>query len=300
MSACACNVSFGNTGKANCEPIQDVAVKYFFTRKYADDGSRNNIPVVTEIDEAYLIARLNDADPSKRWYPSRPLINVVDERGDPTTESIDGVDYIVEEGTRTVEAFSVRTDSVYLGKISTGKCGDFAIYAIDKSNRLIGEISSDETIIYPLAIEGGTFDTRLIKPTQTTIQKTRIAFAYSKLLSDESLRMMEATADLKNAIGLLDVRAEDSAVSTTGFTLDLTLDYGYANNRQIVEGWTDASFAVYNETTEASITPTSVTVTGNSYVFVIPPQTAGDVLTITQTNPDKNGFELIATVTIPV
>jgi len=297
MGACPCNVSFGNTGKANCEPIQDVTAKLIFVRTFADDGTKNAIPVGTEVDDAYITARLNDPDVSKRWYPSRRLVSVEDVRGDNTTESIDGVDYITDKGQRTFVGFSPKTDSVYLGKIAQGECGQFSVFTVDKSNRIIGETSTDGLNLYPVAIEEGTYYTRLVKTTQATVQKTEIGFTYSILANDADLRMILATGDILGATGLLDVNAANSGESTTGFVSVLTLDYGYYGANLAVVGWLLADFALYNVTQDTAVVITSVTeAPDGTYTFVIPAQTAADELTLTGV---KDGFELESTILIP-
>lgn len=297
MGACACNVGFGNTGKANCEPIQDVTAKLIFVRTFADDGTKNAIPVGTVVDDAFIEARINEVDVSKRWYPSRRLVAVEDVRGDNATESIDGVDYITDKGQRTFVGFSPKTDAVYLGKISQGECGQFSVFIVDKSNRIIGEESEDGLNLYPVAIEEGTYYTRLVKTTQSTVQKTEIGFTFSILSNDEDLRLTQATGDLLGSTGLLDVNATNSGESTVGFVSALALDYGYFGSEIPVVGWVLADFELYNVTQDVAVVITSVTETPDgTYTFVIPAQTAADELTLKGV---KTGFELTSTIQIP-
>jgi len=296
---CECNISFGNTGKANCEPISDVTAKLIFVKTYADDGTRNAVLLTQAVDEAFLLERLNDADKSKRWYPSRPLVNVVDERADPVTETIEGVNYITDEGVRTFVGESVKTDTVYLGKISRGKCGAFSVFVVDKSGRLIGEISADGLSLNPLMIEQGTFSTKLVKTTSATVQRTQISFAYSTLIQDEDLRLRSSCADLVNAQGLLDVNAAVSGEAVTGFASVLTLDYGFAGAPRPVVGWVSADFEVYNVTQATSITPISVTENPDgTYTFVYTAAASADVIRLTQ-SATKTGFELYKLITTP-
>lgn len=300
MAVCECNIGFGNTGKASCEPIQDITKKLFFVNTFDSNGLRNSIPTGTVVDNDYLNERLNDTDKSKRWYPSRPLVAVTDERAEPQTEDIEGIAYVIDDGVRTFSGQSVKTDSVYLGKISQGKCGDFSVFVVDASNRLVGEISSDLTELYPLRLEEGTFWTLLVKPTNSTIQKTSINFIYSTLLKDEDLRLFSTTADLKDAVGLLDVFAENSAIALTGFVAKLTLDYGYANGLLAVEGWGVSDFVLTNQTTNTPVVIASVTESpAGTYEFVYPTVASGDVLVLTQANPAKDGFELASTIVTP-
>jgi hypothetical protein len=89
-----------------------------------------------------------------------------------------------------------------------------------------------------------------------------------------------------------------TSISTTGFSTELTYDYGTAVTKQKFKGAVLADFTLYNETTTASVTITSVTeATDGNYDFVIPAQTSADVLTLSLS---KDGFEMTdLTVTIP-
>lgn len=293
---CECNIALSNTG-VGCMPIQDTTVKLFLVPTFANDGTKNGVPISQIIDDTYLIERLNDADKSKRWYPTLPLKQVTDEREDPETEDIDGMSYITDEGVRNFTGFTISADPVYQGKLDSGKCGELSAFVIDKSGRLVGEISDDGSTLYPIPIERGTFYTKLIKTQQGVIQKVQISFAWSELASDKKLRLMTATADLVNARGLLDINATISGESTTGFVAALTYSYGYANAVQKAIGLLLADFELYNVTTGAPVVITSVTEDPvGTYTFVIPAQTSSDVLRLTDT---KNGIELIATVNIP-
>lgn len=292
-------MSFGNTGASNCEVISDVIVKLIFVSKHANDGSRNSILIGDVVDSTYITDRINDTDASKRWYPSRQLISVTDEKDDPNTESLDGIDYIVSQGARKFSAMSIKTDSVYLSKISKGKCGEFAVYGVDKSNRLIGEISTDGLYLYPLAIENGTFDAKLVKGTYSTIQKTMISFNYDDSLEDCDLRVYQSNTDIVYSCGLLDINAKITDVDKFGFTTSLTLDYGYSNNPQRVEGWALPDFVLYDITNSEILIPESMTERNGVYSFVIEYAPESRLISIAQKNPEKNGFELFTTLTIP-
>ena len=297
MAICSCNITLGGTGKGKCEPIQDVLANLFAVRTFDDSGVKNSIGVGDTVDSTYLTGKLNEADGSKRWYPLRQQKQVVDERAEAITETIDNVDYNTDKGVRTYSGAVIKADTVFLDNISGLECGAWSFFGIDKSNRIIGQVSIDGTELYPLPSEEGTVNTNLVKTSVGVIQKVLLTFTYSTLLRDEDLRLMESTADLVNAQGLLDVNAAISSESTTGFVADLTTDYGYFGDPIKVVGWVLADFALYNETQASAVVITSVTeAPDGTYTFVTPAQTSSDVLTLTDT---KDGFELSQTINIP-
>ena len=98
--------------------------------------------------------------------------------------------------------------------------------------------------------------------------------------------------------GILDVNAVYSSISTTGFVMATTSDYGDVKTPLVVKGLLLADFSLYNNTAAASVVITSVTESPDgTYTFVIPAQTSADVMTLTIS---ADGFELQdTTITIP-
>jgi len=73
----------GNTGfYKNCDINFKLLRGIFLLNTYAEDGTENKIAAGTEINEAYLTARLNDTDKTKRWYPLMDLEQIAGERAE--------------------------------------------------------------------------------------------------------------------------------------------------------------------------------------------------------------------------
>lgn len=297
---CNCNLGIGNTGVPGCVSLFDITRSGFFMYTYASDGTRNSIALGDVVDGAYITARINDPDPSKRWYPTLKLSMVEDVRADPQTQDIDGVAYITKEGIRTFKAQGIRQSHVYMAKIKGIECGQISVFCGDAQNRLSGRVSEDGTEFYPHMIEQGTAHVTFVKPTSTTAQSVNIAWTYSELERDEDLDLYETTADFAGIAatgGLLDAYAAVSAISTTGFAAKITHEYGTANNPGTVRGLKLADFSLYNVTDAASVAITSVTETpAGNYVFVIPAQTSADQLRLTAV---KKGVYLLEEFLIP-
>jgi len=316
MSLCACNSGGGNTGRPSCYDVFGTAKKLIFVEYYKPDGTINSVDVSAltggKLDQTYLDARVKDANPRTRWYPTPNLTSVTDERADDITEEIDNTQTVfLEEGVRAFEGFALKGDPIFVGNMNSWKCITAGVFAVDKD----GNLQGSETVagfLYPVRLQDESLSAQLIKASvsNSTSAKTRIKFAISELEEDSNLKMLEAvdiTADLKGATGLIDVIAgTPTAVSTTGFTVQLNTTYGGITNPIPAEGLTTSDFsmveispvpgvAVITSATESLITP-------GLYVFVIAVQTSADVLEVRNQTPGPlaKNYDLTAfQVTIP-
>lgn len=297
---CNCSLTLSNTGVPGKQSIAAVTKKLVFVKMYDDDGVRNSIASTDTLDQAYFDALVNQADASKRWYPTPEIKNITDERGDPTTETFtDNTVAVTIAGARTFTGVMLSMGSVFLGKLEAIACNNVGVYYIDNCGKLSGTISADGTKLYPVEIADGSFDVRLLKAADTAIAKVQVSFTVSALEKDANLRIAEpeSDADLLKLSGLLDVNAATSGESTTGFVSALTLDYGSFGDAIKVKGWALADFSLYNETSASSVAITSVTESPQgTYTFVIPAQSPADVLTLTGS---KAGYDLSASITVP-
>lgn len=308
MNFCACNGSILNTGTPNKQRVVSSGVKFIAVPLKADDGSFNQILASDVIDQAYLDARINDEDESKRWYPIGKFDNPEDTRADPITETFsDGASVITQQGVRTYVGWLVNFAPVYLEALNSFSCFDFGLFIIDACGALTGVVTKDGTALRPIRVNQNSWESRYLAATPTVSAKVQLSFEFSQLVADKDMRVIsedEVTADLLNAEGLLPLKAEASSVTTTGFVAALTVDYDLflAASQDEVPGWVAADFALENKTTNTPIVITSVTeAPEGTYTFVIPAQSAADVLELTnvKTSGQKPGFGLKQEITIP-
>lgn len=300
MAFCFCDGSNAskNTGLTAQKPFS-VKFGFFLVPIFADDGTRNKILSTDTIDAAYLTARLNDTDASKRWYPVMNLKNVTDERADPSFESFtDNSRAITSLGLRTFVGWKLSVEPKFIEKLEAFRCNRFGVYYVDACGALQGEVNADCTELYPIEVQRESFEPRLITATDAATEKVQITFDQAQPVADKDLMMIPAdniTADLKEATGLIDVTASEAvAPTTTEVQLDLAADYGGFGAKIPVEGWVLADFVAFNVTDDASVTLSSVTESASvpgRYTIVYPIQTAADVLRFTSS---KDGFELAA------
>jgi hypothetical protein len=312
---CNCSVGGGNTGTPSCYGIFDVTVQIILVEYYKADGTVNGIDVSTLsaggtiLSQSDLDALIRNVDSKERYYPSPSLKNIVDERADDITESYeDGTTSFIQEGARTFEGLIIKGDPVLLGNLKQWRCVTTGVFFIDKSGNLIGN-GKRAGFLDPILLEEETFSAGLIKGSDTTKQKDRIRFTVSSLENDSDLRMIEAgsiTAQLIGAKGLMDVIAgTPSAVSTTGFTVQLNTKYGGVIKKIPASGLAVTDFLVFNQTASANVVPVSVTenpAVPGEYAFVLPAQTSLDILLVSNpaVGPLATRYDLESfTVSIP-
>lgn len=299
MSLCACNSGGGNTGRPSCYDVFGAAKKLIFVEYFKPDGTVNSIEVATlpggKLNQTYLDARVKDASPRTRWYPTPNLVSVTDERADDITETIDNTTTLfIQEGVRAFEGFALKGDPVFVGNMNSWKCLTAGVFAVDKDGNLEGSETVDG-FLYPVKLQDESLSASLIKASvaNSTSSKTRIKFAIDELEDDANLRMLEAadiTADLKGATGLIDVIAgTPTSISTTGFTVQLNTTYGGITNPIPAEGLDGSDFSGV----ELSPTPGAIVIssaiesviTPGLYVFTIVAESSGDLLEIRNTTP---------------
>ncbi len=308
MEFCACNGSILNTGTPTKQRVVASGVGLIAVRMKADDGTLNQILASDTIDQAYVDAKINEEDESKRWYPIGNFRNEEDVRADPITETFsDGGSVITQQGVRTYLGWLVNFAPAYVGILESFKCFEFGLFVIDSCGAITGAISKDKTALRPIRVNQNSWEPRYVKATPTVSAKVQLAFEFSQLERDKDLRVIseeEATADLLNIEGLLPLAAAISGEALTGFVAALTVDFDIFldASKEVVPGWVLSDFALLNKTTNLAVAITSVTESPEgTYTFVIPAQSSADVLELTnvKTTGNKPGFFVEQDITIP-
>jgi len=309
---------FRNTGVRDSSIAFKKPVRIFLVRTTADDGTVNEIDMTTtnfKFDQTALDARLNESDPSKRWYDIGKVENVGIIKSDNVIDTAgDGTEYFVQEGIYSSVLMLRKQDIVLLKSFDIAECGssaDYSVYMVDNcKNILVEEVEANKGQAILLA--NGTFNALYKFATDTEVNQIELKWNIDKSVDFGRLNTISGedtvTADILRPQSLFNVNGVDlTAITTTGFTLDLEFDYGGLgkDKREKLKALVAADF-VLNEIspTPGVVTITTVTETpalSGIYVFVFPIETTGDVLELTSSQAmlDKK-FELEAvTITIP-
>ena len=299
MAVCKCDSGIVNSGIPSCVSGFGRIAKLFFVYQIANDGTSNAIPCSQTIDEAFLTEKLNEDDPSKRWYPTDKISNVTEVINDPTTESIDNIDSIVEQGSRTFNGFFVgkaASTPTYLKFLKSVECPSVMYFAVDVNGTLVGveTVVASEAALTGINIQPQSMFSRPVPATSTTIAKNELTFSVDSLVQDETIAYISAdeiTADLLKANGLLDVTLAEGNISGTfdSFSVVANLVYGSVCNKLAFSGATDVSdWDLYNVTQDTAVVITGVTENPNgTYTFDFAAQLSGDTLRLTL---NKDGF----------
>lgn len=290
MASCKCNVGLSNTG-TECTPLMAVQKKIVIVPYYDNAGNINEIDLSSgPFNQAFFDARVNDVDRDQRWFPLPEMKNIVDERADDIFEEFeDNTRAFIQQGARTFTGLMIAQTPQLLGKLRSVRCVEIGIFVVDKDGNLIGsEINAG--FLAPIRLDKESFSARLMKTTDTAVQKISVTFNFHINENDEDLRMIsseELAYNVANLRGLLDISADYSSITTSSFVATLKTDYGTPLNPVLDKGLVIGDFALYNVTDALSVAISSVVESPDGvYTISFPVQTALDVLRLT---PTKNG-----------
>jgi hypothetical protein len=301
-TTCKCGVGLSNTGTA-CTPIMQVAKKVILVPYFNDDGEINSIDLTGgPFNAAYFSALVNHADNSQRWFPLPELKNVIDERAENRTETFeDGSSVFISEGDRSFTGILVKGTPKLKGKIEAARCVEVGVYIVDKNGNLIGVHDEDNDLLLPIKLDEASVSARLMKTTDTTIQKLELKFNFHSDEKDELLAMIACDELDYNVLllkGLLDIHAVYSDISTTGFTVKLNTEYGTPLSPVVDEGLVAGDFALYNDTDSANVVVATATESApGTYDITFLAQSSADVLFLT---PSKDGRDYTDVAETPI
>ena len=307
--ACVCNGAPLNSGLSCVEQIKTwdyiVVVDYKSTA-----GVTNSIPNGTTIDSTYVIAKLNNIDASVRWTVFPKLWGVEDVRADPLTESLDNIDFVELQGTRTVIANHIGKfgSPEMVATWNSRSCRDNAMFGLTSAGQIVGN-NPDKTVgdLEPIRIQNDTLIATYVKPTKApTKQKCMVKFAVDETESDDDLDFISSTnitygTENWYSDAPIDAIGSSTSPGLTSVVVTVTERFGSVDKNKITglviadwswdDGTTDST--IYNNTDSAVITLiTSVetpTVPGE-YTLTFVAQDASDIVSI---DISKDGLDMI-------
>jgi len=309
MAVCSCNVTLSNTGVPGCQPLTSVAERLILVPLRDGSNVRNGIDLSSIPDNAGILALINQADDTKRYYPLPEMENVTNERAEPVTEEApSGTVAKIRNGVKTFSGEIWFQGATFAGLVDAFGCATMGAYIVDADGKLIGD-KSVEGFLYPLAIKMPTWDVRTLDTSDTTVAKVSLNFQWADSISDQDVGFMAgsdfgADVDWLTYNGLIGLNGgTPSAISTTGFTIPVETAFGSVANPVVQSGLLSADFEVYNVTTAASVTISTMTESpSGTYTFTFVAQTSADVLSL-RIASGTNGFDdtnlRAVTITIP-
>lgn len=314
FTPCSCGTGGQNTGQPSCVPQIERVGLLVFVRTYADDGTRNVIKssdfVSGVLPDAFVEGKINEADPSKRWYVTPKINAVTDARAEPITFDVDGIAQIISQGIRTfVGSFYAKNGAPkFAGVINSFQCQDMSYFEISVDGAIVG--IDNDTEMLPIDIESGTLFAGVVRKTKTDPNSVSVTFAVQELVRDENLIQIAASNIEGNMLlkrGLIDSTGEALSTPTiTTTTARVKLYYAYGDfpsklpRKSVVVADLSPDLGVtpstvFNETTSGNVTVTSLTPVigepGQYDMVLASAQSSSDVINV---NVYKAGFEFTA------
>jgi hypothetical protein len=293
--------TFPNIGAKDCKSILAAAKMFVFIPLTGSDGTKNSITLALAKTLAGWVARYDEADAEDRFYPTPIMENVANERAATEFETLtSGIKIPLRKGARTITAYAIKEGFEFLAVMEKWeKLSDFGFIAFDADGNILYKKLENDTKLYPMAIQNGSFTTNMIFPTDSAVEKQMIQFDVASYEKDSCLRVLgyEDLTDfnpLSDSFALINATVEASAGTTTSVTFAVTDLNGYpVENLAITDFYTargGTASRLYNVTDSAAVTITGLTEpTAGNYVATFSAETASDVIRIT---PVKSGYDI--------
>ncbi|MHC5059128.1 MAG: hypothetical protein ACYTKD_31120, partial [Planctomycetota bacterium] len=180
---CGGSKNTGVKGTAFKKPFKKIFVPIF-----AADGTRNKILASDTLDQAYIDARINDPDPTKRWYPVGEFVTYTSERAAPTLETFaNNQSNVTEEGARVITLQLNDYPAKDKRKLDALACGRFGEFQIDKCGNLRGIENADQSELYPIEVNKNYFHSILVDSQDGQGQKIQLTYEISQSVYDGDL-----------------------------------------------------------------------------------------------------------------
>ena len=309
---CVCGTGGQNTGQPACVPTIKRTAKLIIMQTIANDGTFNSIKesdfVAGVLPDAFIIAKINEPDESKRWRVTEKINLVTDVRAEPITQDIDGIPVIVDQGTRVFTGSFIGNfgSPQFAGVLNSFQCFNTSYFEISVEGAIVG--LENDTELLPIPIETGTLQANVVRGTKTEVNAVSLTFAMQELARDENLIQIATASIEPNMLlkkGLIDVVGKAlaiPAITATTVRLDMSFIYGNFPERNDFEGLlaADLSFddgstpmTVFNVDQAISVAVSSVVpVVGFAGLYDVTIAAGGLTTEVILVALSKPGFEM--------
>lgn len=301
---CLCDGVGGNTGLPSClDALSHIeAVYMMFTTD--NDGNLNAVDTADTLDEAYITAKINHADYSKRWYPLE-VDNVTNERGEFVTyESGSGRKFRKKQGIRSISFDLTAGGSKLQAELEAFACKQMSFFYVDANGKLVGiDEDATGTELRPIKIQRGSLFTNLKLATYTDIELLGITFEWHISEKDYQLSYVEPEVSFSGRNGLLTVTPIFSNVTSTSLDVKFKTAYGAKGIESYVPNLVVSDFfsavagtpsRLFNVTDNSAITILSVVENSGVYTITYATQDSADTIRVL---PQQNGYDFSACLT---
>jgi hypothetical protein len=287
--------------------------------KYDSEGNRNGIPSDVQdptawdngkLKESYILGKLDESDPTKRWYVTPGLYEEINpSRTDKIQETAaSGTTRTLANGVIQFEARIWDAPQAWSSNLNAGSCNEMATFTVDLEGTLVGESSVDKLWFYPLSIEKDTLNAEYFDATDSAGQYTLITYQLDKV-ADEGrfipLSSSQIEVNILQALSLIDIVLIKGGTTTATdlFVLAESDIYGTFNSYEALVGATTATdWTVLDGVTPVVVSTSAEDQSAGDYNYNLTiPSTPATALTVsyqkTRTSVDEFGF-ISNTITI--
>ena len=240
---CVCGEDFGQLGLLTCSKVAKLQVRDNFVPTYGEGGVRNGISTGDLVDqgdgsfkipESYIIGKLDSSESIGRWNITPKMFDNI------TPSSTDDTDYTTSLGEiinlrNGVQAISYELPSVPYGLASRIKnnCTEMSTFPITETGQILGEISDDRTMIYPLKIQKGSIKS---KNNPATVDKpfyVSVSYQLSRLADESKFILIgsdEIVPDMTEALSSVSAVITQSTTSNTDINLFVKVTSDFEGN----------------------------------------------------------------------
>lgn len=278
---CKCGDGQENLGILGCPRLLESVKKHIRVSIFDSQGNRNSILssdfVDGKLSDAYILGKLSDSDPSKRWYLTpKTYENVEPSRTDSSFEDFSsGAKVKIDTGVKEFLGIIPQIDGQVAGKMNKGACSSFGVFEVDKAGSIKGEMSLDGLELFPIQVSQGSFEAVEIDPVEgSSVQRISISFQYAKTVNEGQLRIIQADSigvSLLSINGILDgvLTVVGTPIATSIEASFLIEGFGYFNEVIGIEGQTDPTDWEIIDSSLTPIVPSVITEVDGLYTFTV-------------------------------
>ncbi len=254
---CGCSGSTNNTGYLGQKTF-GIKSSIFIVPILDADGAKNGLDLTADL-ETEILSKVNNVDPTKRWYPIHELVNFVPSQEETQYATTNGGENaFLRKGIKS-DVFEIWGASAQQFAKVKGFCFNFGIIEVDECNSVRGrKLSATDTMLYPRKVNVQSWDAQFMDKDDSNVN--RIVFGVQYDRSDDHSKLwlvpssyfgVNTPLDLN---GLVDVLVDVTAVTATTFDVTVKGTFGNAVNLIGIGGLLAADVTVYNTTTDSAET----------------------------------------------
>jgi len=291
MSEICCMSGLANFGRGKCPTQIAEIIGMVFTPTYDNDNQLNYIDLTADFGNTEVLALLTSSDLTQ-WTPSPRLFATSIVPADTVfDEATDGTKSFVRDGILPFATEVRDKDAVptVQKKLKSYRCKTVSGYPLSRDNQLVGRVSKDGTKLYPLEINSGSIDPKLMFRDAQATNKIMLAFDFDNLVKTEDFYVLQGD-DLTTPVDFLrlqkltDVNITVASHTTTTVVFSVKTDFAQGlipNNDVIGQDATDFVFTnITDATTITAITVEEDPAIDGQYEATFVAQTATDIVEV--------------------